>query len=242
MYADELTRLFIKQELQGHYISEEWNLLDIVAIQFHKSYDPFSPLKIKLYEVKSNHDNVYRVFDQLPSYVWIADEVGLILGEKQKIPKRLPVWLNIIQFNGETFDHVYVADDKSWSYNHTFSSRKAIYVAEYALPEKKRVGSDSPSWHFFTTFMKKWYANSVLNQDKKKKIIPYTNAEKALIYYLAEVKKLERKSFKHVETAQNVYSTEEIPITDEQIKKLMVRPLDRFMLQRSLLMSQGEKE
>jgi len=235
MYADELTKLFIDQRLQGHYVSEEWNLLDIVAVDIKpNTRHPQHPYtRIKVFEVKSDHDDSWRFLEQLPSYLWVADEVSLILDEKQKKPKRLPRYVGVIGFNGKTFDDKYIPEDRGYIKNNEFNTLKYVHVAEYALPDKMKHGSSIPNMEFFKGFMRKWFINSILKQKGTKKILPYSDTERALVYYLTSVRNTSNKNHES-ELTDGIYYSKSKPLTSDQIKKLAIRPLDRFLPNSSL--------
>jgi len=235
LYAEQLTELFIEQELDGFLVKREWNLLDIVAanLDYHpKSGSDFS--EVHVFEVKSSRDNAYRIFEQLPCYVWIADFVWLILGEKQKVPKHLPKWVGIIKFNGETFDRTYVPSDTSYQENQKFRTIKEIYLANYGLPVDGKLDSMpySSSWRFLVIFIKKWFINSVFGT-KKKKLIPYSKLETGLLYYLKRVDRINDLFYKETD---GVYHPIRLPVTDEQLEKtLKSMTLDKFLaINRSL--------
>ena len=188
MYAPELTQLFIDERLQDYEVVTEWNLLDIIAIEKHRDtwFETTIP-KVHVYEVKSSHDNEYRIFEQLPEYLWLADTATLILGKGVKIPKRLPKWLGIIKYRGKTFEDIHIPTYKPYRTDETFRGRKGIYIAKYALPNNLSNSSDAPDWSFFTRFLKKGYVNSILGQKGKEKYCEYTLKERALIKYLKKV-------------------------------------------------------
>jgi len=227
LYAEELTARFIKQELKGFLIKKEWCLLDLLALDLKSSITGRISCDVHAFEIKSSRDNVYRVFDQLPYYVWIVDYVWLILGSKQKIPKRLPKWLGIIQFNGETFDRLYIPENK-WSSNHEFHTIKTIYVANYGLPKDGKFDSMaySSSWHFLTGLIKKWFINSVFGT-KKKKIIPYTKIEQGLLYFLRKVNSINNLVY---EEKNGVFHPKRLNVTEEQLEKVFTKTtLDNFL-------------
>lgn len=182
MYADELIQVYVEQELQDYWTSTEWNLLDLVAVE--KRYNIGYIPKVKVYEFKSSHDQPSRIFEQLPGYVWVADEVWLVLGEKHKKPRGLPKWLGVSRYNGETFEQLYIPEDKPYRVNNEFRTVKGVYIAKYALPF---YDVDTPHWGQFVKFVKKWFINSALEQKAKTKLIPYNAWEKALIYFLSNV-------------------------------------------------------
>lgn len=224
LYEEELTDLFIKQELKGFLTKKEWCLLDLLALDI-KSCD------IHVFEVKSSRDNVYRVFNQLPYYVWIADYVWLILGCKQKIPKKLPKWLGIIKFNGKSFDRIYVPKNEL-AINNEFHTVKQIYVANYGLPADGKFDpmQYSSSWRFLTGLIKKWFINSIFRDSvplpKNEKIIPYTKIEKGLLYFLKKVDTIEDLVYE--ERNGKFYPTR-INITKKQLEKAFARTtLDSF--------------
>jgi len=184
MYADELIRAYIEQELQEYWTSTEWNLLDLVAVE--KRYNTGYIPKVKVYEFKSSHDQPSRIFEQLPGYVWVADEVWLVLGKKHRKPKGLPKWLGVSKYNGESFETIYEPRDIPYYENSEFRTVKGIYVAKYALPF---YDVDTPHWGQFVRFVKKWFINSALEQKAKTKLLPYNAWERALIYFLSNVSK-----------------------------------------------------
>jgi len=229
LYAEELTDLFIKQELQGFLVKREWNLLDIVAVKVaydRKVEHDFS--EIHVFEVKSSRDNVYKIFEQLPYYVWIADYVWLIIGEKQKTPKRLPKWVGVIKFNGKTFDRIYIPSNRTYEINQEFHTIKQIYLANYALPADGKLDrmAYSSSWHFLVDFITKWFINSVFGT-KKKKIIPYSKLETGLLHYLRKVDGITDMVY---EEKDGVFHPKHLPITEEQLEKaLKSMTLDKFL-------------
>lgn len=233
LYAEELTKLFIEQELNGFLVKREWNLLDIIAAKVaydRKAGHDFS--EIHLFEVKSSRDNVYKIFEQLPSYVWIADFIWLILGEKQKVPKHLPKWLGVIKFNGETFDRIYVPSNRIYVVNQEFRTIKQIYLANYGLPCDGKLDqmAYSSSWHFLVDFIKKWFINSVFGT-KKKKIIPYNKTEQGLLYYLKRVDSIRDLYYKE---KNGVFHPKHIEITEAQLEKALKHStLDEFSVNRS---------
>jgi len=182
MYADELIHAYVEEELRDYWTSTEWNLLDLVAVekQYNLSYIP----KVKVYEFKSSHDQPSRIFEQLPGYVWVADEVWLVLGKKHRKPKGLPRWVGVSRYNGESFETIYEPRDIPYYENSEFKSVKGVYLAKYALPF---YDVETPHWGQFVRFVKKWFINSALEQKTKFKLLPYEAWEKALIYFLSNV-------------------------------------------------------
>jgi len=55
-----------------------------------------SSTKIIGFEIKTNHDNYLRLYNQINSYLSICDEVYLVIEDK-KIPKDLPFYVGVIQ-------------------------------------------------------------------------------------------------------------------------------------------------
>ncbi len=55
-----------------------------------------SSTKIIGFEIKTNHDNYLRLYDQINSYLSICDEVYLVIEDK-KIPKDLPFYVGVIR-------------------------------------------------------------------------------------------------------------------------------------------------
>ena len=230
LYEDQLRELFIKQELKGFLTRKEWCLLDIIAVDMKTN-------NIHAFEVKSSKDNAYRVFSQLPYYVWVVDHVWLILGQKQRIPKRLPKWLGIIKFNGETFDRIYEPQDTSF-HNSEFHTIKRIYVANYGLPKDGKFDrmAYSSSWNFLTRLIKKWFINSVFRDSiilpKGEKIVPYTKTETALLFYLANVQRI--KDFFYEEGKNGVLHPRHREVTEEELEKVIkTMTLDNFAVNRS---------
>ena len=232
LYAEQLTAMFIEQELKGFLVKREWNLLDIVAVK--AVYDQkfrHDLSEIHVFEVKSSRDNVYKIFDQLPCYIWIADFVWLILGQKQKVPKHLPKWVGVIKFNGETFDRTYIPSDRTYGINQEFRTIKQIYLANYGLPADGKLDkmAYSSSWRFLVDFIKKWFINSVFGT-KKKKIIPYNKIEQGLLYYLKRVDSIRDVYY---EEKNGVFHPKHIDITEAQLEKAMrCSTLDEFAVNR----------
>jgi len=219
LYADELTQLLIKQELRGFLVEKEWCLMDVLALDL-------GTLNLHAFEIKSSKDDAYRVFNQLPYYVWVIDYVWLVLGVAQKIPKRLPKWLGIIKFNGETFDRTYVPENK-WSRNNEFDTIKQIYLANYGLPDDGKFENMAyaSSWRFLTSFIKKWFINSVFGQ-KGKKIISYSKLEKGLLYYLKRVDSINDVIY---EEKDGWFHPKHINISAERLAKVFRKmTLDEF--------------
>lgn len=216
LYEDELRGLFIKTELNGFLTRNEWCLLDIIALDMKTN-------QIHAFEVKSSRDDAYRVFSQLPYYVWIVDYVWLILGQTQRIPKRLPKWLGIIKFNGETFDRIYEPTDTSFL-NHEFHTIKRIYVANYGLPKDGKFDqmSYSSSWQFLAHLIKKWFINSVFRDcitlPKGQKIIPYSKMETAFLYFLSRVKGIQDTYYE--KGKDGIYHPRQREVTKEQLDKV----------------------
>lgn len=167
-------------------------------------------------------------------FVRATDYVWLILGETQKRPKKLPKWLGIIKFNGETFNRTYVPKDEL-SLNNEFHSIKQIYVANYGLPKNGKFDkmAYSSSWHFLTKLIKKWFINSVFRDSiplpKGEKIIPYTKIEKALLYYLTRVDSIRDMFYKEGKNGR--YHPYHVEITEKQLEKaLKTGTLDKFFV------------
>lgn len=227
MYAPELTDLFIKERLQDYEVVTEWNLLDIVAIEKRKEtwYDTAIP-KVHVYEVKSSRDDPYRIFEQLPEYLWLADTATLVLGQKTAVPKRLPKWLGVVKYNGENFEDLHIPIYKPYLTNETFNGRSGIYIAKYALPDNLNNSGDAPDWSFFTRFLKKWYVNSILEQKGIHKFCEYTFNERALIKYLKTVRNIQSQSWRREDPKEVL--TEDF--LDETLKNLT---LDQFFIRLS---------
>lgn len=236
LYADQLIYQFIQQNLQGYTTRLEWRLLDLVAVKITRSKyhlhgddegTPFIEAETHAFEFKSDHDNVYKIFEELPSYVWFVDHVWLVLGEHVAVPKRLPKWLGIYKYNGQTFDKIYEPERDQWGvYDYRFGNRKAIYLAEYALPGKQYDHSEYGkfNWHFLQRVLQKWFVNSLLEQKGKEKAMPYSAAEKAFITYLRNVGQfIDAEKLAFIGKKKNLE-----PISDDQLLKLLPKKLDEF--------------
>lgn len=176
-YAGELIDKFIEKELVGKYRwMIERDLFDLVAIDVKTHY-------IHGFEFKSSHDNVYRVFDQLPRYVWLFDYVWLVIGSKQNRPGSLPKWLGVIKYNGESFDRLYEPKNISGVDYREFKDAKGIYLMKRVLPGYNKLGSSTPAWCMFSEFLRKWFINSLFDSE----IINYNTFDRSLIYFLSRV-------------------------------------------------------
>ena len=70
---------------------------------------------LHLFEFKSNHDNVYRFFEQIPQYLMaLPDFVWLIIGDRVKVPSYLPSWIGLFKHRGKGFVLKRRAKDIYW--------------------------------------------------------------------------------------------------------------------------------
>jgi hypothetical protein len=78
-----------------HHVEIDGCIVDGLAfVGKYNNYD--SDTKIIGFEIKTNHDNYLRLYDQINSYLSICDEVYLVIEDK-KIPKDLHFYVGIIR-------------------------------------------------------------------------------------------------------------------------------------------------
>jgi len=229
MYEDQLITAFVQEKLSEWTTRREWLLMDLAAVKVNP------PMKyrgitfdVQVFEFKSDHDNPHRVFEQLPYYVWAADHVWLVLDEKGKAPKGLPCWLGVQKYDGTHFEVVYEPKDERPVTEHVeFESIKGIYIPLYALPQR------SPNmifgWEFLREFIRKWFANSILAFNKKQ-MIPYSNAERALLFWVNRVEAATRHLT--IKDEHGSYEIKDLPVTHEDLAGLQVG-LEKFLCQKT---------
>jgi hypothetical protein len=230
MYEDQLIQKFIDQKLSGWTTRREWLSMDLVAVKVNpvREYGGLT-FNVEVFEFKSDHDNPTRIFEQLPYYVWAADKVWLILGEKQKKPKGLPRWLGVQKYDGKHFQVLYEAEDEQPVTRHVaFAAIKGIYLPQYALPSGFKHGSHlyESFWVVLSQFIKKWFANSVLAFNKKP-LIPYSDTERAMLYFAYHVDDVVR--YFTVEDPHGVFEHKHIPVNHEDLKKLTQTGIQQYM-------------
>jgi len=60
---------------------------------------------LHLFEFKSNRDHVHTFLQQLPNYISLFPEyIWLVIGDKKKVPTRLPTWVGVFKQNGKDFE------------------------------------------------------------------------------------------------------------------------------------------
>lgn len=220
MYEDQLIQMFIEQKLSGWTTRREWLLMDLVAVKV--KVNPYAKylgitFDVEVYEFKSNHDHPMRIFEQLPYYVWVADRVWLVLDEKHSPPKGLPCWLGVQKYDGSSFKTLYEAKDEQPVTEHVaFNAIKGIYLPQYALPFKGGNRYES-FWVTLCEFVRKWFANSVLAFNKKP-LIPYSNVERALLYFAYHIDDVVRHTVVQDELGR--FETKHFPVNHEDIAKL----------------------
>jgi hypothetical protein len=225
MYEEQMINVFIQEKLLGWTTRREWLLMDLAAVKVNppEKYRGIT-FEVQVFEFKSDHDNPKRVFEQLPYYVWGADKVWLVLDEKGKVPKGLPCWLGTQKYDGTHFQVVYEPKDEEPVTEHVeFVSIKSIYLPRYALPQ--RFPNMAFGWEFLREFIRKWFANSILAFNKKQ-MIPYSNEERALLFWVNHVENATRHQT--TKNEQGCYVIKELPVTHEDLAGLQVG-LEKFL-------------
>lgn len=125
------------------------------------------------FELKTNADDPERFITQLPRYCWVFDRVVLVLDSKLKIPKRLPAWVQVWQWNGESFERLREGSDV-----YTFLGHRSVHTMKWYQPSRTENFDyrGAASVTDFMIYLRKLFINGMFHRE----VVPWSSFDVGL--------------------------------------------------------------